>query len=57
MRELMPRDARKRSGSDFYHIICKGSSKQIIFENDEDRALFRERRSSLLSSYEGTLIS
>ncbi len=53
----MPRSARKRSESDFYHIICRGSSKQIIFEDDEDRAFFMERLSSLLSDHDGMLVS
>lgn len=52
----MPRSARKRSESGFYHIICRGSAKQIIFEDDDDRAFFMERLSSLLITHEGILV-
>ena len=33
----MPRAARKRSGSGFYHVLIRGIGKQNIFEDDEDR--------------------
>lgn len=52
----MPRTARKRSESGFYHIICRGSARQIIFEDNDDRAFFMERLSSLLSKHAGMLV-
>ena len=36
----MPRGSRVISVTGIYHIILRGSGKQIIFEEDEDRKLF-----------------
>ena len=36
----MPRTARKRSESGFYHAIEKGDGSRIIFENARDRELY-----------------
>ena len=36
----MPRGARRKSLTGYYHIIIRGNSKQIIFENDIDRVVF-----------------
>lgn len=33
----VPHAARKRSESGFYHVVPKGESNKIIFEDDEDR--------------------
>lgn len=38
------------------YVICRGSAKQIIFEDDDDRAFFMERLSSLLSVHGGMLV-
>ena len=32
----MPRNARKKSESGYYHIVHRGIGKQILFEDDED---------------------
>ena len=39
----MPRVARQGSESGIYHVVARGASHQIIFENDEDRAFFMSR--------------
>ena len=36
----MPRAARKRSESGYYHVLIRGIGKQNIFEDDEDRQRF-----------------
>jgi putative transposase len=36
----MPRQARQQSQSRIYHLILRGINKQVIFEDDEDRARF-----------------
>ena len=36
----MPRTARKRSESGYYHVLIRGIGKQNIFEDDEDRQRF-----------------
>lgn len=36
----MPRAARQKSETSIYHIVTRGVSKQIIFEDDDDRAFF-----------------
>lgn len=36
----MPRSARKVSESGFYHVMARGASRQVIFEDDADRSLF-----------------
>ena len=33
----MPRQARKMSKTEIYHIMLRGINKQVIFEDDEDR--------------------
>ena len=33
----MPRIARKKSISNFYHVMIRGINRQNIFEEDEDR--------------------
>ena len=38
----MPHSARKKSESGYYHVVPKGIADQIIFEDDEDRALYVE---------------
>ena len=36
----MPRSPRKLSESSYYHIVVRGTGKQIIFEDDEDNERF-----------------
>lgn len=36
----MPRQARKKSRSEIYHILLRGINRQIIFEDDEDSEFF-----------------
>ncbi len=36
----MPRQARKKSSTDIYHIIMRGINRQIIFHDDEDYLRF-----------------
>ena len=36
----MPRSARQKSGSGYYHIVHRGIGKQILFEEDEDNERF-----------------
>lgn len=36
----MPRTARKASESGFYHVMMRGASRQLIFEDDYDRRSF-----------------
>ena len=36
----MSREPRKTSEANLYHAICRGSGRQIIFEDDEDRQTF-----------------
>lgn len=52
----MPRSARRISETSFYHIVCRGSAKQIIFEDDDDRAFFMDRAISLLDEHKASLI-
>lgn len=36
----MPRIARKKSGSNIYHVMVRGINRQNIFEEDDDRLCF-----------------
>ena len=36
----MPREARKLSGSNIYHVMLRGINRQDIFEDDSDRRHF-----------------
>jgi len=38
----VPRQAREKSKSGIYHIILRGTNKQIIFEEEEDKVKFIE---------------
>lgn len=44
----MARNPRQFSESGFYHVVCRGNGRQLIFEDDDDRACF-------LGLYESTL--
>ena len=53
----MPRIARKISASSLYHVISRGSGKQIIFETDEDRTFFMRKLDNLLLEHNGSLLA
>ena len=36
----MPRTARKRSASGFYHVVSKGIAGQVLFYTDSDRCKY-----------------
>lgn len=36
----MPRMPRQQAESGFYHVICRGSGRQLLFEDDGDRRFF-----------------
>lgn len=36
----MPRTARRASESGFYHVMARGASRQLVFEDDADRRAF-----------------
>lgn len=36
----MPRSARRMSESGFYHVMARGASRQLIYEDDADRRAF-----------------
>lgn len=38
----MPREARKKSRLDIYHVMLRGINRQVIFEEDEDYEKFLE---------------
>lgn len=38
----MPRGARKRSDTGYYHITLRGNGRQNLFEEDEDRTAFMD---------------
>lgn len=51
----MPRCARKVSSSCLYHVVSRGVSHQIIFEDDGDRTFFMSKVVALLEPLEGSL--
>ena len=38
----MPREARKKSRTNIYHIMMRGVNRQLLFEEDEDRYQYME---------------
>lgn len=42
----MTETRRKRSEADIYHVFVRGVNRQIIFEDDEDRAVFLKKLDS-----------
>lgn len=38
----MAAERRIRSKSEVYHLVCRGSGKQILFEDDRDRCRYRD---------------
>ena len=53
----MPRHARQKCESSVYHVIARGTSRQIIFENDDDRAFFMAHATSRLDESNGMLFA
>ena len=53
----MPRFARRESLSSIYHVIVRGVSRQIIFEDDGDRAFFMSRVVSYRKEFDGELLA
>lgn len=53
----MPRVARKQSASSLYHVTNRGAGKQIIFEEDADKAFFLKKLDSLLEEASGRLLA
>lgn len=53
----MPRTSRRVSSADIYHVIIRGSGKQIIFEDDEDRLLFLKLVDRYLKELGGTVFA
>lgn len=53
----MPRTARKQSASSLYHVMNRGVGKQIVFEDDADRAFFLSKMDRLLVEHRATLIA
>lgn len=51
----MPRQAREVGSSSIFHVISRGCSRQIIFEDDDDRAFFMTRLRACLKSFDGAL--
>lgn len=45
----MPRAARKRGGSGFYHVVTKGDGGRVVFEDDSDRVAYLTLLSNHLS--------
>ncbi|NGM18327.1 transposase [Eggerthellaceae bacterium zg-893] len=39
----MPRSARQHSISGMYHVTARGAGRRVIFEDDDDRALFVDK--------------
>lgn len=48
---------RKISSADIYHIIIRGSGKQIIFEDDDDRRLFLRLANKYIKELEGEALA
>lgn len=52
----MPRHAREIGSSSVFHVVSRGCSRQIIFEDDNDRAFFMTRLRTCLKSCDGVLL-
>ena len=53
----MPRRARRQSGSSLYHVMNRGAGKQIIFEDDADKAFFLKKATALLDDHRAALVA
>ncbi len=52
----MPRQPRAVAESGFYHVIQRGAGKQLIFEDDSDRATLLETVGTHLSNRDMSLL-
>lgn len=48
----MPRQARKESGTEIYHVMMRGINHQNIFEDTEDYYQFLTTLDTISQSYE-----
>ena len=53
----MPRRARVLSATGIYHIVSRGTSKQIIFEDETDRLYYLSALTKVLKEEEATLLA
>ena len=53
----MPRQPRKRSEADIYHVIMRGEGRMAIFEDDEDRKAFLRMLVDALGKSDGSLLA
>ena len=53
----MPRRARVLSATGIYHIISRGASKQIIFEDESDRLFYLNALMTVLTEEKATLLA
>lgn len=51
----MSRYPRKQSETDFYHVYNRGSGRQLIYENQDDRIMFLNCLNAALANSETTL--
>ena len=53
----MPRQSRKQSKEDIYHVAIRGVSRILIFEDDDDRRRFLELLSRMVGPADGELLA
>ena len=53
----MPRQARKRSEADIYHVTIRGVARVLVFEDDADRARFLDLLGGMLRLTDGELLA
>ena len=51
------RTARRSGDSGIYHVVCRGSGRQLIFETDADRARYMNSLLELVSEFNAELLS
>lgn len=54
---MLPRVARRKSETSIYHIVSRGVSRQIVFEEDDDRAFFMKCLARVVHDASLTLIA
>lgn len=53
----MPRVARAKSSSGYYHVMARGSGGQLLFECGEDYAVFLESLGSCADEHGVSLVA
>ena len=53
----MPRTARIKSVSGYYHIVARGIARQVLFEDDEDHIFFLKMLKTYVSEGESSVIA